>query len=965
MLKQVSPYLYYSANSVTYLLHRFLFAKWYQILQSLFIMAHIVLLIVADSHSSYRLACLVMQIILFALFLLSCISLGLHRTIRSKGLMFELTIYIVCIVDVRLIRPGIEYSPFSALLLFRLVSLSTEFITFQLYKTAYNFLILALEMIITFFLLKVTAFSSKLMIVLIFSHIAFHVFKEVNLRHHLKGIFILLPFGQFQESVVSTIRILDGNNWSDLYYSSIRDKGPWSFVFYFLLIVLGRYIIFSIMLAVFLDRMKSVKSGHTSVSQQSKLHKVEVAVLREIQKKRNTEILPIESQRSNELFENDTSIINKASNEKGIIEKTLAALNQGPPKRFLTNRGTLSPNILRESNEPEETERKGFFNEDLKESILEKGSVEEFEGKVPQLKRGNQRKESLNRVYPIKKQNPQVANLSMIREVVNFNTQENIETKEKESRSKLHYCTECSLFLLHQDSRLRKKLKEWTTSNFFDNSVIGLIIFGAIILAVDSPMLDPNSLLKKIIYYIDLVLNIFFSVECILKILSDGFIYNSRKDKAYIRDSWNIMDFVVVILSWLNYFIEGADGSLKSLKALRALRGLRPLRVVRKSKTLKLIVETILTSVLKMVYYLVFLAFVITPVAIISMNFYSKMHSSCQNRTSSLNVTYGPCRSDDPMSVQTNLDLFSSYPQSILTSFIVMSGEGFDSFFHELNINQQTQNLSYWFIFITFLNYFLGNVFVESTFACLTILHYVELQTVMEGTASLNQKQRNIFDLQKIFIRKTLVSYVPPIKNKFMLLLKKISESYLYDIGHLLLFAANVSFLFFDDTDQITFAINTWKLMQIFILTLYHLDIFFKFFSVGFFMYFNDGFNNIDFFSVILCDVLLIVRSQYSFNVPFVAPIFLRFFSLGRFLRRLIRTEFKIAKNFKNIMDALQISVLNLMPLFGILFIFISIFAIIGMYLFYRVPFQVEINYIYNFQNFISSFITLFRYATF
>jgi hypothetical protein len=799
------------------------------------------------------------------------------------------------------------------------------------------------------------------MIILIFSVIAFHVLNQVNLGHNINGIFILLPFSEFQESIVSTMRILQGNKWSELYYASIKRYGPWSFSFYFMLIVLGRYIIFSIMLAIFLDRMKSIKPNNESMTRSATLRKVKVAAIRGVMNNRETSILIASPDQLKQVNEKISRVNEKVQNEREIMQNTIGILNVSKPKKPLDNRLEEEPKPASESREAEDTERRGIIDGKTEESILERGLSIELERKKQNLARGKQQNHSLNRVFPLKVTKPQLENLSSQNEANEINPQEISGTNQETSEPKRNYWVECSLFLLHQDSRLRKNLKQMTASDFFDNSVIGLIIFGAIVLAVDSPMLDPNSLLKKIIYYIDLVLNILFSVECILKILSEGFLFNSRKDKAYIRDPWNIMDFVVVILSWLNYSIEGADGSLKSLKALRALRSLRPLRVVRKSKTLKLIVETVLTSVLKMIVYFSFLALVITPVAIVSMNFYSKVHYNCQDSKSSYRVTRGPCESSQPPAIQNTLDIFSSFPQSILTSFIVMTGEGFDSFFRELNINHQTGALNYWYIFATFVNYFLGNVFVESTFACLTILHYVQLQTDMEGTESLNSKQRNIFDLQKIFIRKALVTYTPPVNNKFVLLLKKITESYVYDIGHLLLFAANVAFLFLDDSKSVSSVFTTWNILQLFILALYHLEILFKFFSVGFFMYFQDGFNNIDCFSVIFCDVLLIVRSQHSFHVPFVSPIFLRFFSLGRFLRRLIRTEFKIAKNFKNIMDALQISVLSLIPLFGILFLFISIFAIIGMYLFYRVPFQDEINQVYNFQNFFSSFITLFR----
>ena len=39
-----------------------------------------------------------------------------------------------------------------------------------------------------------------------------------------------------------------------------------------------------------------------------------------------------------------------------------------------------------------------------------------------------------------------------------------------------------------------------------------------------------------------------YSVEMVLKILALGFIFNSG---SYLRNSWNILDFVIVVSAWL------------------------------------------------------------------------------------------------------------------------------------------------------------------------------------------------------------------------------------------------------------------------------------------------------------------------------------------------------------------------------------------------------------------------------
>ena len=91
----------------------------------------------------------------------------------------------------------------------------------------------------------------------------------------------------------------------------------------------------------------------------------------------------------------------------------------------------------------------------------------------------------------------------------------------------------------------------------------------------------------------------------VIKIIGQGFISNSLNNKqvpAYLRTTWNCLDFFVVMSSLAEIIMPllmGGNGvdSLKSLKALRALRALRPLRMVSKNEGMKLVVNSILASI--------------------------------------------------------------------------------------------------------------------------------------------------------------------------------------------------------------------------------------------------------------------------------------------------------------------------------------------------------------------------------
>merc|ERR1719409_636375 len=95
-----------------------------------------------------------------------------------------------------------------------------------------------------------------------------------------------------------------------------------------------------------------------------------------------------------------------------------------------------------------------------------------------------------------------------------------------------------------------------------------------------------------------------------LKIIAYGFAFTP---KAYIKDGWNILDFVIVMISIAGLFAE-LFPVLGKLKSLRILRVLRPLRLLNRIASMKLIITSLvqtLPSVLNVtgvvvVFHLVF-----------------------------------------------------------------------------------------------------------------------------------------------------------------------------------------------------------------------------------------------------------------------------------------------------------------------------------------------------------------------
>ena len=95
--------------------------------------------------------------------------------------------------------------------------------------------------------------------------------------------------------------------------------------------------------------------------------------------------------------------------------------------------------------------------------------------------------------------------------------------------------------------------------------------------------------------YLNYLFIVVFGIEMILKIIAEGFYVGKN---AYLKSGWNIIDFLLVIISIIDVVISlRAKSSHKILRLLRILRTLRPLRVINRNHGLKLVVTTLLKSI--------------------------------------------------------------------------------------------------------------------------------------------------------------------------------------------------------------------------------------------------------------------------------------------------------------------------------------------------------------------------------
>ena len=127
----------------------------------------------------------------------------------------------------------------------------------------------------------------------------------------------------------------------------------------------------------------------------------------------------------------------------------------------------------------------------------------------------------------------------------------------------------------------------------FEATSITIILLNCVTLAMEDPTKDEETAADKIW---ENTFQGLYTVEMLFKIIGMGLIWNDKgDDKAYLRDPFNILDFVIIMSAYLTMatpLIESMMGEAEEVKAydeeeeglslssLRAFRVLRPLRAV-------------------------------------------------------------------------------------------------------------------------------------------------------------------------------------------------------------------------------------------------------------------------------------------------------------------------------------------------------------------------------------------------
>jgi len=142
---------------------------------------------------------------------------------------------------------------------------------------------------------------------------------------------------------------------------------------------------------------------------------------------------------------------------------------------------------------------------------------------------------------------------------------------------------------------LQETLSEIINNRYFELFMMGIIIFSAMLIGIDTFELKP--IYQDIIFTLDHVITIVFLIEISMRITT----YSKISD--FFRDGWNIFDFIIVIMSLIP--IDSNHSAIG-----RLLRIFRVLRIITIIPELKMIINSLFRAS-KSIGYVLILMFVI------------------------------------------------------------------------------------------------------------------------------------------------------------------------------------------------------------------------------------------------------------------------------------------------------------------------------------------------------------------
>jgi hypothetical protein len=521
-----------------------------------------------------------------------------------------------------------------------------------------------------------------------------------------------------------------------------------------------------------------------------------------------------------------------------------------------------------------------------------------------------------------------------------------------------------SFCIFSKKNPIRKIMRSLLLNPYFDSFVYSLISFSCLLLAIDEP--NKSKFTTDFLYLSNFVVLGLFTAEMIIKAIVFGFLLGPD---AYIRNSWNILDFFIIFISYLDFFLStfvGSQINLSFLRVLRALRALRPLRMISQDEKMKKIVASVLRTIpalvnvmmITLLFYLIF--------GILGVIFFKGGLYFCNDP----NITYqqdcvGAFIDTNGNVLYRNWRTLPYHYDNILNAMlnlfaVSVNGDWTDYMLAVVNITGPGQQMIkdynqaaalFYIVFIFVVNFFIMNLYLGAI-----VTNFNEIQREIDGSLFLSDSQKNWVQTQRLLLRTSpRVRFIRP-KNAFQAFFYDFVMNYKFDRMIQTSIVLNVIFMglaeFPGDTNLNSFL----DISNMVFVIVFCCEMGCKMIGQGFHYYIMDKWNQFD-CAVTLLSVISIVPAGYSSATVFKSFRIARLFRLA-----------KLYKGFQHIMQLAIIAAPSLLNIGTLLVLLWFIYSVAGMYLFGKLDYSNSNPYILddqiNFTTFYNSFALIFQCLT-
>lgn len=448
---------------------------------------------------------------------------------------------------------------------------------------------------------------------------------------------------------------------------------------------------------------------------------------------------------------------------------------------------------------------------------------------------------------------------------------------------------------------------------------------------------------------------------------------------TYLKDNWNVLDFIIVLFSVLNWILNSlSDIDVSFVRSFRALRALRPLRLVSKNEGMKTVVNSLLKSIPQLINVMLISLLFYMVFGILGVQIFRGSFGNCSDES----VMYKRLCTDEVVTLddgsqytierkwEVPYNNYDDVMKSMVTFFEISTLEmwpdvmwrAIDSQGHGKGPSKN-KRVYMAVIFVVFI--FVTTFFVMNLFISVIVDRFNEEIKKKEGQKGLTMEQKEWVKIQRIIVTvNTKILPQRPTHSKF--------RSWCYDIVKgkdqkeqsenstskfeyfiLLCIVFNTVFLcleYYNAPPMYQRALDTGNNVFVVIFTI---EAFLKISAHGISYYWHIDWNKFDLIIVIL-SLVSIYEGLFSFNVTA-----LRIIRVARLLRMI-----KTSKGLRHLLKTLYMSLGNIMNVGLLMFLIFFTFAVAGMGLFGTVKHKDFINENANFETFYMAIITLFRAST-